>query len=311
MLTRNDFPNPDNQIRVLKRYLHVLALIQNDKDPVDWNSFSLAKLLVQDELGRDISEKMVRDYLRINLQKDLGIDIDTIKGGRRTRLKKSLDSKILQALVGIYSLFVVSDSAREKTISRYVKAHGDESLWMLARLYFASIEKKAVVFKYLSRSEKKIKEYTVLPYHIVFRGNNLYLACRNLDTGIDVLFILSKIEPCSLKVKDGEIEFPSVPAVEELFSKSLGAFIGKKQKVVIRYTKNVSFYISDIIDCVDPKIKPLTSGGYDFEASFEVADDLYLCKQLFTCGKEAEIVSPASLRVKMKEMLNESLGMYE
>ena len=213
MLTRNDFPNPDNQIRVLKRYLHVLALIQNDKDPVDWNSFSLAKLLVQDELGRDISEKMVRDYLRINLQKDLGIDIDTIKGGRRTRLKKSLDSKILQALVGIYSLFVVSDSAREKTISRYVKAHGDESLWMLARLYFASIEKKAVVFKYLSRSEKKIKEYTVLPYHIVFRGNNLYLACRNLDTGKDVLFILSKIEPCSLKVKDGEIEFPSVPSV--------------------------------------------------------------------------------------------------
>lgn len=310
MLTGNDFPNPDNQIKVLKRYLHVLALIQNDKDPVDWNSFSLADMLYNDEIDGKVTDKMIRDYLKTNLKKDLNIDIDTIKGGRRTRLKTAINHKMLTSLVGIYSIFVASDSAREKIIARYIKAHGNESLWLLARLHFAARDGNPVSFKYLSRSENKIKEYTVRPYHVVFRGNNLYLACRNLEAGKDVLFILSKIEPCSLKVKIDKIDFPPVPTVEELFSKSLGAFIGRKQKVVIRYTKNVSFYISDIIDCVDPKIKPLTGGGYDFEASFEVADDLYLCKQLFTCGKEAEIVSPASMRLKMKGLLDESLGLY-
>ncbi len=45
------------------------------------------------------------------------------------------------------------------------------------------------------------------------------------------------------------------PSVDELFSQSLGAFIGEKKKVVLRYTKNISHYISYIIDCVDPKIK--------------------------------------------------------
>ena len=101
------------------------------------------------------------------------------------------------------------------------------------------------------------------------------------------------------------------PTIDELFSKSLGAYIGKKQKVTLKYSDNVSYYIHDIIDCVDPKIKPIKDGKYTFEASFEIADDKYLCKQLFSCGTEAVIVSPASLRKEMTDMLKESMDAYK
>ena len=51
MLVRKEFPRPDNQLKVLKRYLHVLALIQNDKDPTEWNADKIATMLYSDETG--------------------------------------------------------------------------------------------------------------------------------------------------------------------------------------------------------------------------------------------------------------------
>lgn len=312
MLIRKEFPRPDSQLNVLKRYLHVLALIQNQKDSVDWNSQNLATMLYTDETGDPITDKMVRDYIRNSLKKELGIDVKTVKGGRRTGLNQEIDRDLLPSIVSVYSLFVSSDVSRDNIIKRHIKAHGEEALWILARIYFAAIQGHPVSFDYESRSEKKIKRYTVKPYHIVFRGNNLYLACGNLETGKDVLFIIPKIQPCSLKVSDDRFGTELRPSVDDLFSKSLGAFIGKKQKVVLRYSKTISHYITDIIDCVDPKIKDISgSGRFDFEASFEIADDLYLCKQLFTCGTQAEIVSPPSLRKMMAEKLKECLGVYE
>ena len=312
MFIHNDFPNPEERIYVLKRYLHVLALIQNSKDPVDWNGSSLSEMLYSDETGTDISDKVIRDYIKDNLKKELGIDVNTVKGGRRTTLNQEIDPGLLPALVNMYSLFISTDVARDNIIKRHIKAHGAESLWILARIYFAAIQGYHISFNYESRSDKVKKNYKVKPYHIVFRGNNLYLACKNIDNNKTVLFIIPKIQPCSLKVHDVRFDTQLIPSVDELFSQSLGAFIGKKQKVVLRYTKNISHYITDIIDCVDPKIKKLSdSESYDFEASFEISDDLYLCKQLFTCGKQAEIISPPSMRKMMAEKLKECLGVYE
>ena len=83
MLTHSEFPRPENQLQVLKRYLHVLALLQNKKDGTKWNYSTLGTMLELDEGDREVTDKMIRDYLQNNLQKDLGIDIDTGKGRRK------------------------------------------------------------------------------------------------------------------------------------------------------------------------------------------------------------------------------------
>ena len=31
------FPDPEKKLAIIKRYLHILALLQNNKDPIDWN----------------------------------------------------------------------------------------------------------------------------------------------------------------------------------------------------------------------------------------------------------------------------------
>jgi hypothetical protein len=311
MIFRKEFPRPDNQLNVLKRYLHVLALIQNKDDTDNWNSRTLADMLYDDEPSTMISERMVSSYIDTFLKKDLGIDVKSIKGGRRLGLNQDIDKDLLPSLISVYSHFISSDVTRDNIIKRHIKSHGKQALWILARIYFASIQRHPISFDYESRSEKKIKSYTVNPYHLVYNGNNLYLACKNIEIGKDVLFIISKIKASSLKVSTSVYDEEAIPSIDKLFSKSLGAYIGQKQKVVLRYTKNIETYINDIIDSVDPKITDISSSSkFNFEASFEVTDNLFLCKQIFTCGTEAEIVSPPSLRKMMGKMLRESLGVY-
>lgn len=90
----NNYPiTPQAQLNIIKRYLHVLALLQNNKDPVDWNSFTLADILSLDETEAVLTDKSVRDYIHKYLMDDLGIDIATVKGGRRTEISgKSLSN---------------------------------------------------------------------------------------------------------------------------------------------------------------------------------------------------------------------------
>ena len=56
-----EFPKPDTQLNVLRRYLHVLALLQNNKDPEDWNGSTLADIISKEEAGDPLTDKNVRD----------------------------------------------------------------------------------------------------------------------------------------------------------------------------------------------------------------------------------------------------------
>ena len=37
--------DPRNQIDVTRRFLHILALLQNAKDPQDWNATTLSRIM--------------------------------------------------------------------------------------------------------------------------------------------------------------------------------------------------------------------------------------------------------------------------
>ena len=93
--------NPESRLGVIKRYLHVLALLQNNKDPEDWTSTKLADELQYDERDADVSGKAVRDYIRKDLLEYLGVDINITQGGR----KIELDECILK----IYGCFLDQD----------------------------------------------------------------------------------------------------------------------------------------------------------------------------------------------------------
>ena len=168
------FPKPETQLNVLRRYLHVIALLQNKNDPENWNASTLADLISQEESGDEPSEKAIRDYMKKNLENELGIEIKKKKGGRKINISDLLDTEMLVRIASVYSSFVVNDSTREIIVKRLIKNHPKECLWMLARIHFAIIEKKKLTFDYMPNTERKSKNYTVNAYHLVFRNNNLY-----------------------------------------------------------------------------------------------------------------------------------------
>ncbi|HOU85255.1 MAG TPA: WYL domain-containing protein [Spirochaetota bacterium] len=315
MLFSDKTVNPANQIHVIRRFLHVIGLLQNPSDQDEWNGTSISDLLSMDTFeisspDSQVSPKNVQDYIDKKLIKELKLNIRKQKGGKRIELD-NIDEKLMIELVNIYSLFVVHDSARESILRRFAEKHKLDCLWMMARVYFASITGRMISFRYESRLSNEMKEYIIKPYYMVMRGNNFYLAGENAEKRRNVLFIFSKIAEKSLKVLDVNFDAENKPSLEELFAGSIGAYIGTKKHVKLRYSRKAAEYVEEIIDSINPEIKKIEGNGkYAYEAEFDVADDIYLCKQLITWGSETEIISPIELREKMKSMLESCLKNY-
>ncbi len=301
-------PDPEKRLKVTKRYLHALAILQGSgKDPKDWNINTLAELLSHDEKDKGKpTDSNVLNYINNNLIAELGLDINIKKGVRRFELIEPLDDTMLESVAKIYSTFVVEDSTRDVILKTLIKKHQYDCLWMMARIYFAIVEKKKIIFDYTNNKGERSEGTTVHPYHMVFRNNNLYLIARMPGRDNAWLFILNKIE--NLKVTNDVFD-DEVPPVESIFKDTLGSFIGKKYNVKIRFDRDINNTMEQILSILEPDIKEIEDGNR-FEASFTISDDRYLCKQLFLYGDQVEILEPPELRKIMIEMLRESLAAY-
>ncbi len=300
-------PSPRTEFGVIKRYLHVLALLQNNRDPQDWNGNTLADLLSLDEApDSPLADKNIRDVIRKNLKEELGIEIETIKGGRRTELTGELEGDLLKELLNLYSFFVVKDASRDVALGLLARRLPYDALWVLARLYFASLEQRVVEFDYTTNSGYRITRARFHPWHIVYRNNNLYLVGRLAAKEERWLIILNRLE--NLKILDEHFN-DDVPAVEEIFKESLGSWIGEKKEVAIRFHQSIARQVEQFLDVLEPETKE--DGDDHLVARFTIADDIYLCKQLFLYGDKAEILEPESLRKTMRKMLEQSLELYQ
>ena len=300
-------PDPEKKLNIAKRYLHILALLQNNKDPVDWNGTTLANVLSLDENKTTLSDKSIRDYINKNLIEEFGLNIDIDKGARRIELGEEINDDMLEKIITVYSSFVVTDSTKDVVLKNLIKKHPTTCLWILAKIYFATIEKKRIEFDYTTNTGYKIHKCLLNPYHMVFRNNNLYLVGKNVAQDNEWMLIINKME--NLKVTDQFFD-DDIPSPEEIFKDTLGSFIGKKHNVKIRFKKNILEIMEQVLSILEPEVKEL-DGGNEFEADFTVSDDKYLCKQLFLYGGDVEILEPKELRETMISMLTESVSVYE
>ncbi len=301
-----EFPKPETQLNVLRRYLHVLSLLQN-KDDKSWNATKLADLLSREESGDPLTNKTIRDYIHKNLEEELGISIKKKKGGRRTELVDNISPDLLKRIASIYSSFVISDTTKDIVLERLIIKHPNDCLWILSRIHFAIVERNKIRFEYMPNTVRKAKKYTVHPYHLVFRNNNLYLVAKNEANGILSLFILNKIDKLTVS---NDFYTENIPELNDIFADTLGSFIGKRYNIRIRFTRKVLPMIDQVISILEPKITEIEKDEL-YEACFSTTDDLYICKQLFLYGKDVEILEPPEMREIMINMLRQSMSVYE
>ncbi|MBN2435093.1 MAG: WYL domain-containing protein [Spirochaetes bacterium] len=309
--------DPNMKLSVLRRYLHIIALLQNRNDQTNWNGNSIADLLTDEEHAifpstntKVIDQNSITRYVRDYLKKELGIDIDGGSGSRKICLNRNLDEELLLNILPIYSTLVADDSSKEIILKNLIKKQPNTCLWNMAIIHFSTIKGFLVEFDYVN-AKGACKRIRLAPFHLVFRNNNLYLCGQREGCDGVYLFVFNRIS--NLKQTDYGFDTSLIKKSDEIFKGSLGSFIGDKFNVVIQYSEKLSAAIEEILSILEPKIIEFEPNekGFCFEASFSVSDDLYLCKQLFMYGREVEIIKPVELRTLMIKMLKESSSLYE
>jgi len=307
------FPNPEGKINVLKRYLHILALLQYtpDNNAESWNAGKLADLISKEDTGKDIDDSQVRKYIKEHIEKELDIDIDKARGLQSMSIAEDLDVETQVRIARVYADFVIKDTTRDRVLRKFIKAMPDRALWTLGRIYFAVVEKRMIQINYTNNSGYKINKWKICPYYFMFRNDNLYLSAWDPAQKLNFTLLAERIKSLVVLEKSKSREW-NIPPVEELYKDSISAYISINGpvKIKIRYAKISSAPIESLISPLDPEIKP-GKNGKCLEAEFVIDDYLYLCKQLFFYGNNVEILSPPEVREAMINMLKQSLSVYE
>jgi len=309
----SSFPNPEGKINVLKRYLHVLALLQHiPSNNEKWNAKKLADIIQLEEgYKKPFDDSLIRTYIRKHIEKELDISLDKTQGGWFTTFAQDLDRKTQLKIARVYADFVIKDTSRDVILERFIKAMPKTALWTLGRIYLATIEKRMIQLNYTTNSGYKIRYWQLCPYYLIFRNNNLYLVAWDPKQKKRIPLLAERIKNLIVLDKDQSIPW-DIPPVEEVFKDSLSAFITNSEPVEmrIRYKKKAANIIETIISPLAPEIISVESGDW-YESTFHITDYIYLCKQFVLYGSDVEIISPKHVRKDMINMLKDSLSVYE
>jgi len=294
----------NTEFSIFMRQLHVLALLQHSTTLENMNYRTMADLLDLVPWDEDINEKKISRC--VDKLKEMGFPVHTAKGEPRVVLEKELSNAQMLEVLPYYLNLVTDTMGIRDCFKSYVQNHGSRSLWIIGRIYFASLQKKKIELTYRSLKHGEPEIYLLNPYRWVYRDNAVYLIARNMKTDIS-LFRLNRIR--DVVIKD-ELFDDIVPTADDIMRFSMGAYIGDVcYNVVIRFMPDMKERIEEDFGHLDPLFIE-TSGAEFLEASFTVCDLGTVCQAVFGyCGK-VKIVSPDKAVDEMRGMLKGNMAGY-
>ncbi len=339
--------NDEHKVRIP---LSEKAKIIIEEDMLNWNiknnnSFinTVFEYYKEDALS-SLSRVMERkeDKLRLSLRKickskkETEALIDTILSDEQKALKKEAYKYISEKNSGqLYTLnkknfdYLISDECKEEKYynmkpSKYIRAVIEE---YCALPY---IEREKIFFRnyyeqinLAIKASKKIKivtsnsnnKYYIEPYKIISDSLNTrnYLICYSglsEKKSNSIITSVSIARIASIKTLREEYHFtiPKIKKIEERLSTNTPMYlIGRHKQIRVRLSKKgQKMFQKEIYNRPHNIFGPSNDGIYTFDCTTRQA-----FKYFYSFGKEAEIISPDSLRDKFKKELFESLKLYE
>jgi len=287
------------QFSIFMRQLHILALVQHSVESEKLNYRSIADLLSSISWDSDADDGKIKRS--VNNLKSMGFPIHTAQGEDRIFLERELsDDEMLEILP--YYLNVVSDTVGIRDcFKNYVANQKSRSLWIIARIYFASLHKKQIRLAYYSVNKGREEVYTLNPYRWVYRDNAVYLIARNILKGDDIsLYRLNRIK--DLTVTDIGFD-DEIPAADELMKHSMGAFINSRNfNVRLAFKTEYRERIEEEFGHLEIRYTEADEDGFMY-ADFTVCDIINVCKAVFGyCGK-VKIIGDSDAVGEMKRMI--------
>lgn len=168
----------------------------------------------------------------------------------------------------------------------------------------AILEHRVVEIKYRSKSSASAKTRKIEPYTIVLFHSSLYIiaaAVEDTDPETRVrTFKLDRFEKA--KILDEWYKFPKDLDLDQFVGNSLGIFIGNKPRnFKIKVSAEAARWVREDPWQPDQKMKELRDGSV--ELVIKAVHDMEIIPKVLALGAEAEILSPASARKSMLEIV--------
>jgi hypothetical protein len=295
-MSESSFQIPKNTLfSVMRRSLHILSLLQHSSGE-KWNTKTLADVLSLVPGEEDVNEKNIS--VCIERLKASGFPIVTEKGARHMYLSRDLHKDEILEILEYYIGASVEELSITDTFGNYIEENNSMSLWMIARVYFAALEKRKILISYRSESKNEFTDYIVHPYRWLYRDNALYLAAYRPDKGV-VLFRLTRFGGLSVLDEHFTDEMNSAA---ELLSKSLGAFIGSNvYRVTLEFDHELKSRIIEEFGRLDLSFDAESDSVS--RVSFDACDLLSVCRVVFPFAGRVHILEPTEARDEMTRLL--------
>lgn len=210
----------------------------------------------------------------------------------------------LKALLGS------ADHSAEEVEKRFRMVHATQRVMPLKHfeaIATATLGRKCIKIQHYNRERDETVERLISPQQIVFYRDNWYVdAWCHLRQGIRSFSVdaISGAEHTDEPAKE-----ISKAALKEYFEKGYGIFSGSKvQWAKLKFTPTRARWVSNESWHPEQRSKFAEDGSYMLEVPY--ADDRELLMDILRHGDEVEVMGPAALRKRIREILNSAAGKY-
>ena len=218
---------------------------------------------------------------------------------------KKIQEEIPPAVLTHYEKFRKTLRVLGMPAKTYEKQHG-----IIKTLNRAIVEHRRVQIEYASLGNPP-KSRMIEPYTIVLFQSSLYIiaaACEDEDPDNRVrTFKLDRFNKA--KILDEWFKIPKGLDLDQYVGNSLGVFMGNKPRnFKIKIGPHAARWVMEDPWHPDQKVKKLKDGS--IELSVKAVHDSEIIPRVLNLGADAEILSPASVRTKMVEIVAQLAEKY-
>jgi predicted DNA-binding transcriptional regulator YafY len=186
-----------------------------------------------------------------------------------------------------------------------VKLRDKETQALVARLLQATFDQRRVKMSYHSFKSRKVKEYIVEPYRLVYAQGGLYLIASVPKYQQQRTFAVERIK--KLTPLDERFIAPE-GAAEHVFSNSLGVNVGEPTLIEIEFSPVIAPYLGERCWHKSQKIRSRADGS--IVMTLEVCDDQALRSWVMGFGSGARVLAPEKLARSLFEEMDRARTIY-
>ena len=235
------------------------------------------------------SRALVKGIAGVHLLGDLQSALDKIEAAMPAAMKKFF-----------HRLPVVITAKGAPGKRRAGQAHD-----VTTRLFEAAMSEQIVAMRYHSMESRRVKEYVVHPYRLVYAQSGLYLQAWVPEYTDFRSFLIDRIQKLTPQEKTFERVAGLAP---DPFGESMGVHSGPTCKVRLHFDQQAAPFIRERTWHESQQLKDRADGSVLM--TLEVSDDYALRQWILGFGRSVIVLAPESLVAWMVQELDQSRQQY-